>query len=370
ENVTGTTGADTITGDSAVNILLGGGGDDTLIGGGGNDTLDGDTGTNMVSYAYTNSGLTADMGNLIGGYFAVTVSGGTDTDQVKNVSDFIGSGGGDVITGDLNANTISAGGGWDYIYASGGGDFIDGGSSTDTVNYSISGATSIAVVLNTSTNATVTVGGGIDDTIVNVECVTGTDGDDTVTGDGSVNYLYLNAGDDTIYGSTGTDTITGGTGMDTLNYSALAQAINVNAGVQVSGFYFINVGGASLQKVNGIEALYGSSQNDYIRTGTNSATSFSTIYGMDGNDTIVGNIVGGGATLSGGTGNDTFEIRSGSNTIDGDTGVNVVTYVYTSSGAISVVMQDAGASVVNKASSEIDTITNIQNITGSSGADT
>ena len=122
----------------------------------------------------------------------------------------------------------------------------------------------------------------------NFENLLGTDGNDTLTGDGNANVIA---------GAEGNDTINGGDGNDTLwgdcTTSACQTLISQN-----NSSYSLSTGGN--------DTLNGGAGND-------------TLYGEDGDDTIDG---GAGAdTLTGGAGIDTFVIRAGdggSNISDAD----------------------------------------------------
>ncbi len=115
----------------------------------------------------------------------------------------------------------------DSITGNSGNDIIDGGLGNDWASYSDK-TTGIAVTLNGTTNATVFVGGVAEDTIKNIENLSGGWGNDVLTGDGVDNFLRGNggndsinagAGDDQIYGNSGNDTIDGGDGNDTVYFS-------------------------------------------------------------------------------------------------------------------------------------------------------
>lgn len=62
ENITGTIHGDFIQGDESDNRLRGLGHYDWFVGSGGSDSYDGGTGRDMVSYVYSDTGVTADLG--------------------------------------------------------------------------------------------------------------------------------------------------------------------------------------------------------------------------------------------------------------------------------------------------------------------
>ena len=87
----------------------------------------------------------------------------------------------------------------DLLYGGDGPDHIDGGPGSDTVTYAGTAA-GVAVRVGATD-----VGAG-EDTIEAVEVVIGSDGDDTLAGDGAANLLAGMRGDDEIAGGGGGDT--------------------------------------------------------------------------------------------------------------------------------------------------------------------
>ena len=147
---------DEITGDSAANVLKGNGGGDTVRGGDNNDALKGDAG---------NDDLFGDDGN-------------------------------DTINGGAN------------------GDAIDGGGGVDTATYAEK-SVGVSVTLNGATAATVMVNGVAEDTIKNVENLTGGSAADSFLGDAFANVFSGDAGNDSLSGLLGNDNVSGGAGDDT-----------------------------------------------------------------------------------------------------------------------------------------------------------
>lgn len=74
ENVTGTSGRDTLIGSSGANVLRGGGGSDVIDGGNGNDTLDGGTGDDFIQGG-------AGRDTITGGFGHDVMSGGLGADS-------------------------------------------------------------------------------------------------------------------------------------------------------------------------------------------------------------------------------------------------------------------------------------------------
>ncbi|MEM8686901.1 MAG: tandem-95 repeat protein, partial [Pseudomonadota bacterium] len=169
--IRGDDASNTIVGTSGADHIVGGGNDDTLSGGGWNDYIAGDDGDDIIS---------GDAGydQLFGGEGDDTISGGSEDD---------------------------------ILYGGMGDDDLDGGADNDTAAFNLDNA---AVVANLTTG--IATGQG-NDTLVNIENLTGSSLADTLTGDGGANILRGAAGDDTISGMAGDDTIEGGEGDDTMS---------------------------------------------------------------------------------------------------------------------------------------------------------
>ncbi len=158
----GTSGDDTLTGTALAERMQGLAGIDTLYGGDGNDTLDGGTGGDRLYGDGGNDSLIGgdDKDHLVGGQGNDTLDGGAGND----VGDFR----------DFSTNwTID----------------LDGGTATD---------------------------GSETDTLISVEYIHASQGNDSVTGTSAANQLYGNGGNDTLDGAFGNDVLAGGDGNDTL----------------------------------------------------------------------------------------------------------------------------------------------------------
>lgn len=381
--LTGGAGNDTLDGGGGIDLLNGGVGDDTLDGGSGIDFMNGGDGNDRVVYA---SLATGAIFNFIGQQFIGTINenwtsiesatgtagddtftasldanhidGGLGTDTVSYISSGLGvavqligtagTGGfgeGDTLTGieiiigsafddtltGYTLNDVLRGGdgvdalvgqlGDDTLVGGVGGDTLNGGSGLrDVADYS---ASAIAVDVGVD-NAAVNLGGdAAGDMLVGVEDLTGSDFDDTLTGNSVRNTLSggdgtddLNAStnDDTLLGGDGNDTLTGGRGadivdggdgIDTAYYSNSDLRVTVNL---VTGTATGSGHGAGDQLFS-IENIFGSAFNDTLTGdgGANEINGFSdsdTINGGAGADTLIGG--SGGDRLNGGGGNDSL----------------------------------------------------------------
>jgi Ca2+-binding RTX toxin-like protein len=216
----------------------------------GNNKLDGGLGANTVSYEYgANGPVTVDL-------VAGKATGGSGSDTLANFQGVIGSSYDDTIIVNSAAKTL------------------DGSLGSDTVSYQ---GFSVPVKVDLGglgTKGSATAVGGVNETLINIENVTGS------------NF------DDTLQGTVGNNVFDGGTGNDTVTYDKAS-----TSGVVVSLATSLpqNTGGSGFDTLKNIENLIGSPYNDKLT-------------GDGGN-----NILNGGAgndILTGGKGDDTYIVDS------------------------------------------------------------
>lgn len=223
ERAIGGSGADTLNGNSANNVLTGGGGDDQINGGMGQDTA-------AFSGPMSAYSIVAGVEVVNGvSYRILTVSGPAGTDVLRNIEflqfadgtvsaaaaaagvivegdvtndTFTGTIYADVISGADGVDTLNGDAGDDIINGGRGDDVLNGGSGIDTADYSTSTS---GVIVNLTTG--LSAGGAGADTLTAFENVTGTRFND---------YLYGNAGANTIRGGGGNDVLSGEGGNDHL----------------------------------------------------------------------------------------------------------------------------------------------------------
>ncbi|WP_421868340.1 calcium-binding protein [Pararhizobium sp.] len=237
--------------------------------------------------------------------------------------------GDDTLNGTSLADVLSGFGGNDILKGAGGKDVLDGGAGIDTALYNDKTG-SVVVTLKGAANTTVTVGGIAEDTIRNIENITGGSGADKLTGNGGANVLNGGAGNDTIKGGGGADTLIGGRGNDNLNGNSGSDTVDYSRDAASGGTRGVTVnllgngkqgglaadtakdGFGNTDIVKNIPNVIGTKFNDQI-FGGNHANDLS---GGAGNDLIGGGL--GNDVLRGGTGNDTFFFNSrlGSANID------------------------------------------------------
>lgn len=181
------------------------------------------------------------------------------------------------------------------------------------------------------------------------------DGDDLYDGrstgpqTGVVGTIKLGAGDDIAYGGSGAETFSGGIGSNVIDGGAGYDTIDYSqapAGTDGKGIT-VNLGTSTLQWTN-----YSS----------DTLLDIENVIGSDHNDSLTGSVDKN--TLMGGAGDDTLDGSFGDDSLDGGTGTN--TAKFSSSTAAEVNLTITGAQATGYGQ---DTLINIQNLEGGSGAD-
>ena len=337
ENLIGSAFKDTLTGDS---------GDNAIMGGAGADTLNGGAGADWVSYLSSNAGVTLDLSLSI----AQTSTGDASGDILSNFENIEGSDYNDTLTGDSDDNDILGGAGDDVLEGGDGGDTLDGGTGTDTAAYAGSSA---AVSINLSADYA-NYGDATGDTLTDLENITGSDFADSIQGDSAANVLKGglgvdsltgHGGDDTLEGGAGADTLNGGAGNDTATYAGSSAAVSINLNAS-----YANYGDATGDTLTDIENVTGSDFADSIQ-------------GDSADNVLEGGL--GVDSLTGHGGDDILEGGAGADTLNGGAGTDTATYTG-SSAAVSIHL---GSSYANYGDATGDTLTGIENVTGSDFAD-
>ncbi|MGO4126343.1 hypothetical protein AB4Z01_18215 [Inquilinus sp. YAF38] len=286
ESLRGSGFADTLGGDSGSNTLEGGAGADALYGGAGIDT---------ASYAHSAAGVQVDLVAGIG------TGGDAAGDSFISIENLIGSDHNDVLKGGSGSSALSGGAGDDILEGSAAADDFDGGAGFDRVLYTASSA-GVMVDLQVGLGL---AGDALDDLLINIEGLTGSNLADRLTGSGTDNIFYGIAGNDILAGGAGADTLSGGAGADQLDGGSGLDTASYyigSAGVAVDLAAGTASGGdAAGDTLTGIENLTGSNQGDDILVGTGGAN---VLQGWAGNDVLTG--AGGKDALTGGTGADRF----------------------------------------------------------------
>ncbi|CTQ42247.1 calcium-binding protein [Roseibium aggregatum] len=325
----GTPGNDTIHGTAARERFHGGNGDDKLYGyeaedtfqgGAGDDTFDGGLLTNddenfewdIVDYYedYRDGGVQGVYVNLDQGW-ATDPFG--DTDTLIDIERVFGTEVDDVIIGSSE---------WAEAYDPFlGNDIIHGNGGWDDLRYNLAsgwGAPGAIVVTFSATEAgsgSVIDPGGYTDVFTDIQKITATAYNDTLTG---------GLGEQTFAGLEGSDTIDGGEGFDLATYHQDA-SYGGYAGISVdleitdgNGFAVLTDGFGDADKVRNIESIRGTGSNDEIR-GDSANNDFR---GEAGDDLLEGR--GGSDILEGGFGNDVLLGGADDDALHGDSGNDIL----------------------------------------------
>ena len=155
------------------------------------------------------------------------------------------------------------------------------------------------------------------------DVLTGGGGNDTVSGNAGDDEIHTKSGNDVVYGGAGDDTLTGGANHDVLGGS------DGNDGIWGNGGHDTVYGGEGRDTIwggggrdeiyagSGDDTVYGGGGHDILWSGTGddmirAGKGNDVVYGLDGNDDIGG--AAGADTLDGGAGNDTLKGGSGGDT--------------------------------------------------------
>ena len=147
------------------------------------------------------------MANIVGTNFDDSLVGTSFSDEI------IALGGNDVLLG---------GDGDDFLDGGFGFDTINGGNGNDTTSYAFYSG---PIVANLTTGVVGFPGNSLlTDTLISIENVIGTNGNDSITGNNDANVLSGRLGNDTLNGGLGRDTMTGGAGNDIFVYNRTTES--------------------------------------------------------------------------------------------------------------------------------------------------
>jgi len=388
DHVYGGAGNDTLTGSTQ---------NDDLDGGAGNDTLDGGAGFDTARFQQSTAGVIVNMSAASITVNTITVTGSTandgmgGTDTLIGMENVRGSDFNDYIRGSDDVNIRQ------FLAGDAGDDTIDGGDGIDFANYS-NGALVLGGLNAFIENGSGTVNDkkGGTDTLINIEGLAGTHGNDTLTG---------GLGDQWFQGFGGSDSINGGAGNDWVTYvrDPTGVTINLAAGTATDGWNglggLLALGGIdtliSIENAEGsnyddtltggsgdeifegrdgddsINGAGGSDAASYTRSpaGVNVNLALGTASdGWGGNDalTSIERAIGSpyGDTLTGTDGNDTLTGAAGNDTLDGGSGVDTANYAAVA-GAVTVNLANGTATGADGS----DTLSSIENVSGSNSDD-
>jgi len=410
---TGNASANLIQGNALGNTLSGGLGDDTLEGGGGGDRLIGGAGADSLVGGAGNDTFVIDANDTI-----VEIDGG-GIDTVEANFDFVltanlenltlldpallGTGNevDNIIIGNALNNELRGEAGNDRLEGRDGDDRLIGGSGIDTMlggngNDTYSVTEDGDEVLEESDT------GGIDTVESSIQSFTltdnlevlillgaaiigiGSDGDNTILGNGNNNELRGQGGNDTIEGGDGNDLLDGGLGADTLSGSngndtylvddladdviELAASTGVDLvessvdfdmslpnrtgldNLTLTGLAVVGTGNANAN------IILGNSQDNVLDGGGGS----DRLEGNEGNDRLIGGAADAAVdTLLGGNGDDTYVVGDGDIvTEEPGAGTDTVeaAFTYTLGNNLENLVLIEGAGPINGTGNELDNL--------------
>ena len=211
--------------------------------------------------------------------------------------------------------------------------------------------------------------------------IAGTPTAETLTGGAGHDEISGLGGDDTLVGLVGRDELDGGAGSDTADYAASPEAVSVDlatgaaSGGHAAGDSYVSIenltgsefadtlrgdGAANvLRGLGAADQLYGAGGDDRLEGGAGD----DSLFGDDGADTLVGGT--GTNSVTGGLGDDTIVGGAGADTVDGGGGSDTMDYAASVAG----ITVDLSAGTAAGGDAANDSLTGIENITGTALAD-
>jgi len=300
-------GNDHLDGGDGSDILLGGEGTDNLFGGTGADYFDGGEGTDTVHFN-ENFAITADLSQGRATY--INDAGVEVVETLINIENLVGTAFDDVLIGDEGTN---------WLQGNAGADYFDGGEGIDTVQFN----ENFAITADLSQGrATYVNDAGVEvvETLINIERLFGTAFDDILIGDEGNNWLHGNAG---------VDVFDGGEGIDTVQFN---ENFAITADLSQGRATYVNDAGVEVvETLINIERLVGTAFDDVL-------------IGNEGNNVLWGD--------------------AGIDFLDGGDGIDTASFFGLQAG-VTASLNQGTASLVNQAGElVVDTLVNIENLTG------
>jgi Ca2+-binding RTX toxin-like protein len=397
DTLTGSTGNNVLTGGAGDDIMDGGAGNDTfnISVNSGIDAITGGTGTDTIRFVEDNATLSlsaiatvevidatginnAQIAGTAGAntlnFSAVTLTNIAGIYGLEGNDAITGSAGNDIIIGGAGDDTLSGGNGNDtfrYLGGDEGFDALNGGGGTDTIEALAYGAT-----IGISSITAIEAINGAGDTVIMGSTAANTLNFSTTTLSG-IAMIDGGAGNDVITGSAGNDIIRGGAGNDTLNGGDGNDTFYVNGTAEGSDVY---AGGNGYDQIlaqgdnttiglgttiSGIELI---SSQGYLNTKIAGTTGIDT---WDFSTTTLSGITSiasgaGNDIVTGSAGDDVIIGGAGADTLNGGAGIDTLSYA----GSTVAVTIDLGANTATGGDATGDIISNFENIAGSSAADT
>jgi Ca2+-binding RTX toxin-like protein len=350
-----------------------GAGNDTLYAGSGNDTVYGGADNDYMLGENGNDSLMGDAGidSIYGGTGNDRLFGGADNDLIYGDADqdyLDGGTANDTLWGGAGFDTLTGGDGNDSIYGEGdddtilgdlGDDYIDGGLGNDLISYANStGAVSVNLSIERASGA---MG---NDTLVWMDNIEGSAFNDTLIGQVNSVWIKGGLGNDIIDASTGNNTVIYGLGdgNDTIDGNGGSDILLIQNATYLTDFTITMTTGTYTAGVNG--GIFSSGSIGTATFTNGQVVSFKNFETLEwqspaSNDTVVGTALA--DIQRGGLGNDTLMGSLGSDVMAGGEGIDTLSYT----ASLAAVNVNLNTNAVSGGDAAGDTITDIENVTGS-----
>jgi Ca2+-binding RTX toxin-like protein len=204
-----------------------------------------------------------------------------------------GLGYGDALNGLGGDDALYGGDGNDVLRGGAGADYLDGGAGTDTASW-YTGAAGVLVSLVTGAGSG---GEAQGDTLVSIENLSGSQGNDSLVGDANANTLQGWNGNDVLTGAGGKDTLTGGTGADRFVYGSAAQSVVGANADRITDFSHVQGDKIDLMAIDAKTTVAGDQAFGFIGTALFTGIAGQLRYAASGGvTTIAGDVNGDGAS--------------------------------------------------------------------------
>jgi Ca2+-binding RTX toxin-like protein len=336
----------------------------------GADTINGGNGFDVIRYDNDQRFGGGAIGVTVRLDLGTAVDGFGQTDIISSIESVIGTSYADFVQGDGARNNHRV---------VDGADTFNGGGGLDQINMyfndSIGGA---GTVVELWANRAFSLSGA-QITLNSVEDAVGGFRNDTLVGDGGDNLLNGDLGNDLLFGGGGKDLLIGGGGQDTLNGEG---------GFDIAAFNFDPFEVADLGADTAVvDPSFNFGTQNWVWTGVNVNLVNGTATGLDGaGDTLIGIEGAVGTflndTLVGDGADNEFWGQAGNDSISGGLGTDTVHYdTWTLFGRNTVIINGVTATVstgiavnlltgvANDGAGGTDTLSGIENVIGSEGAD-
>ena len=327
----------------------------------------------------------------------ITDTNGT-TAEFANIEEFDLTSHTDFFIDSNISHIIDGGAGNDFLNGRGGADTLDGGTGSDTAVYS-SSATGVSVsLLDFGNGGSGSFGDAEGDRLFSIENVFGSNHDDFVLGDGNANVLRGLDGTDQLLGGGGADTLDGGEGNDTLRGGTGNDLMNGGEGTDTallidwngnkSALFTSFRGTIALADATNFSTAVLEKSTFNLATRTTTVTTIETdtlqaienVIASDFDETITGNASAN--KLEGRGGNDIIDGGKGSDILIGGDGIDTaafsgrsildtarVTASLTDGTAVITRTAFINGSIIPTTTTETDTLSGFENLTGTSDSD-